>query len=282
MPKRKTPKLALFGEYVSSQPRSSEDVHQARRQLIELTLKVLPEFLRTLSSKVFPLFEQLAARDGLSKPDFNFQRTLNLWPCDPHAAPYDALTDEGGLKAELAAWAHKYNANVDWVVVGALRTLQLWRRVPEARMELRWDAMRLSSSGPLNSAHQNSNQSLPEWIDSQMARGGFELCHQHWNPQLQSWVAYREVLRKRFDEILLDYEKTMRRVAEASGLVATRRQYSKVNLEWFILRQFAGMTLIEIVERSGANDESTVLKGVNAAKDLIAWDHGIRITENWN
>jgi hypothetical protein len=96
--------------------------------------------------------------------------------------------------------------------------------------------------------------------------------------QTFTWTYYSQKLRERFEEKLSQYEKACRKVAEAKGLVRTPQKYSPVNFEWFILRQFAGLTSGEIVKRisekdEASTDESTVLKGAKAAAKLIDWDH---------
>jgi hypothetical protein len=91
MTKRTTPSLAV-SEYVSPNWDSSVQVWLARLQLIEAAKRVYPIFLKKLSADVFPLYSQLANAGKLSKGRNNF--TKALWG----KSPYDALTDEGGLK----------------------------------------------------------------------------------------------------------------------------------------------------------------------------------------
>ena len=123
MAKRTTPSLA-FAEYVSPDPDNSFQVWQARLRVIEAAKRVYPIFLKKLSADVFPLYCQLAKEGKLAKGRNDFGKAL--WG----KSPYDALTDEGGLKSALKKWGADFNAEADWLMVGALRTLQGWYVAP--------------------------------------------------------------------------------------------------------------------------------------------------------
>jgi len=124
MAKRTTPSLAA-SEYVSPNLDTSVQVWRARLQVIEAAKRVFPIFLEKLSADVFPLYCQLAKEGKLAKGRNDF--TKALWG----KSPYAALTDEGGLKLALSRWAAQFNAEAEWLMVGALRTLHGWYVAPD-------------------------------------------------------------------------------------------------------------------------------------------------------
>lgn len=251
MAKRKTPSLAV-SEYVSPNLDNSVQVWRARLQVIEAAKRVFPIFLKKLSADVFPLYCQLAKEGKLAKGRNDFDKAL--WG----KSPYDALTDDGGLKSALSKWAGHFNAEAEWLMVGALRTLRGWHVAPDWRESLAWDP------------HHGRK-------DRPAVGKAFEFCYQGWEVQLLTWQAYSESLRQSFETKLLEYAEQTRELAESMGLVRARRKYSPDNLEWFVLYQFAGMTSKIIADRYAvegkALDESTVLKGIKATAKLIGWNH---------
>jgi hypothetical protein len=60
---------------------------------------------------------------------------------------FGVLEPENGLEEALRKWAKKFNAEVDWIFVGALRTLWLWRN-PEQRKALEWTPFQSSGGSP--------------------------------------------------------------------------------------------------------------------------------------
>src|SRR5579872_4031784 len=132
MAKRTTPSIA-FSEYVSRDADNNVQVWLARLQVIEAAKWVFPIFLGRLSTDVFPLYGKLAKEGKLAKGRNDFDKAL--WG----KSPYAALTDEGGLKLALTKWAAQFSAEADWLMVGALRTLQGWYVAPDWRSSLAWD-----------------------------------------------------------------------------------------------------------------------------------------------
>ena len=251
MATRTTPSLA-FSEYVSPDADNSVQVWQARLRVIEAAKRVYPIFLKKLSADIFPLYCQLAKEGELAKGRNDFDKAL--WG----KSPYDALTDEGGLKSALKKWAADFHAEADWLMVGALRTLRGWYVAPEWRESLRWNP-------------HHGRRERPA------VGKAFEFRYPGWEVQLLTWQAYSKSLRQSFEEKLLVSEKETRELAESMGLVRARRKYSPDNLEWFVLYQFAGMSSKTIADRVMAEgkdvDESAVLKGIKAAAKLIGWNH---------
>jgi hypothetical protein len=247
MGQRKTPRLAFWGEYVSPDTENSEEVYRARLELMRIVKRVLPQFLEKLSCDVFPLYEQLA------KGGYDFDQIL--WT---NSSPYTLLADDGGLKAVLSKWAAEFNAETEGLMDGALRTLRCWYVAPEWRESLKWDTIQASTS--------------PPGIGRR-----FEFSFYGWETQLFTWAKYSELLRQSLKEKLLEYKKETGKLAESQGLVRARRKYSPENLEWFVLYQFAGMSSRKIADRCLRNgkgvDDSTVLKGVKAAAEMLGWEH---------
>ena len=94
MAERSTPSLA-FAEYVSPDPDNSVQVWLARLQVIEACKRVYPTFLEKLATDVFPIYCQLAQAGKLAKGRISFEKALR------GRSPWEALTQEGGLKAAL-------------------------------------------------------------------------------------------------------------------------------------------------------------------------------------
>jgi len=257
MAKRITPHLS-YAEYVSTDSDNSVQVWQARLRIIEAAKHVYPRFLNKLASDVFPVYRQLAESRKLAKEGYNFEKAL--WSENPQLTPLDVLAEEGGLKSALTKWATQFNAQVEWLMVGALRTLRDWHVAPDWRESLKW-----------NTFHGRSET---------VAIGkDFEFRYLGWDVRLLTWSVYSESVRKRFEEKISEYERATREFAESLGMVRARRKYSRENFDWFVLYQFAGMSSTKIAERwaeeadGKAVDESTILKGVKAAAELIEWEH---------
>jgi hypothetical protein len=172
MAKRTTPSLA-FSEYVSPDANNSFQVWQGRLRLIEAAKRVYPIFLKKLSSDVFPLYCQLAKEGKLAKGRNDFDKAL--WG----KSPYDALTDDGGLKSALSEWAACFNAEADWLMVGALRTLRGWYVAPEWRESLAWDplcvANCVSAFATFFSRCRRPDSGCPQVFDSKWHRFNTDL-----------------------------------------------------------------------------------------------------------
>jgi hypothetical protein len=205
----------------------------------------VPSFLRELSTRVFPLYEELA------ESGYDFDRIV--W--GPSA--YELLPQDKGLKHALADWAAGFNAQAEWLMVGALRTMRDWRMNREGRERLKWNTF---------TAHSGFVAQISE---------EFRFRYPAWDVQWVQWPLYRVALLKKFKQALTKYERKTRESAEAHGLRRARREYSPVNIEWFALYQFAGKSSKQIADaHSGeeGTDESTVLKGIKSAAKLLAWD----------
>lgn len=244
MARRKTPRLA-YCEYVSADPDNSTQVWQARLRLIDTAKRVYPRFLKKLSTEVFPFYFKLA------KNGYDFDEIL--W--SSRVSPYEALTEDGGLKSALAKWAAGFNAEAAWLKDDALRTLRGWYVAPDWRVSLRWNTIH-GHSGTL---------SIGE---------AFQFGFHGWETELLTWARYSDSVRGDFEKALSEYERKTRKLAESCGLVRARRKHSPDNFAWFVLYQFAGQSITEIARgRAGADAHSTVVKGIKTAAQLIGWDH---------
>jgi hypothetical protein len=254
MGERKAPRLAAFGEYDWRGAEESHEVHRARLELMRTAARVFPQLLETLSRDVFPPFDQAAQQAKLARPGYDFERAL--WAEDPGWKLGEALPEKSRLKSALSRWAKEFHVTADWLLVGAFRTLRLWRVAPDLRQALQWDTGH-AESGPV------------------VGGGAFEFSFIGWEPRLQTWAQYSQAVRESFERRLSGYEKETREMTEALGLVPARRQYSAVNLEWFVLYQFAGLSSKAIADRSAraghSTSESAVLKGIKRAAELTGW-----------
>ena len=227
MTQRKTPSL-MYAEYHSPDPDSNGQVWRARLQLFDTAKRVCPEFLGKLSAEVFPVYENLA-QNGY---DFNV-----LWRSP---SPFKALPQGGSLRSSLSKWAAEFNAEVGWLMDGAVQTFRLWRSAPDQRASLNWSTIH---------GHRVSLGMGKEFVFS----------YQGWESTLLTWAGYNEAVRRRFEEKLSDYEKETGALAESQGLVRAQRKYSPTNLEWFVLYQCLLVPLFSRFERSLATTSESPL-----------------------
>jgi len=73
------------------------------------------------------------------------------------------------------------------------------------------------------------------------------------------------------DAALREYRKASKKLAKKRKLIRAPRQYSAVNLDWFVLYQFAGRSSSEIGNRKPAMVR-TILAGIKAAAELLGWN----------
>lgn len=265
MTKRKTPSLA-YCEYVSTDPHDSIQASRARLLLFETVLSICPKMLKELSDKAFPLFEELA---GTGHRFWGINGPQHVSPCElltqtsaASSGGYTADTPASTkkrrkLKSAFDVWANAFHVTERWAKDEAVRTLGHWHRDPEGRKSLRWN---------------------PFYVHSSRASTGepFQFRCEGWETELLAWSRYSKSVRQRFEEKLREYEKATRQQAESCGLVRSQRKYSQVNFEWFVRYQFAGWSSTKIADECSSKhprglDESTVLKGVKAAAELVGW-----------
>jgi len=248
------------GDYDSPDGQNSSQTGRARYELIETVKRVYPEFLRKLSSDVFPLFERLLKSGQLAKKGISFEHAL--FSKSPRLLPFGLLAPENGLEAALRQWAKKFNAEEDWIFVNALRTLWFWRNNPKNREALNWTPLWFSGGAPAVGKR-------------------FKFSHPGWETRLFKWDTYRDMVRQELDKKLSQYEQQTRILVQSQRLVRTRRQYSPKNIEWFVLKRLAGMSSTKIANQDDMHpDDSTVLRGVKAAEELLGWPPRTRTARN--
>ena len=244
----RTSRRIAYSAYVSANPENSTEVAQARRLLMEFVRKLCPEFFLRLQADVFPHFEELL-RQGQTLEDI-------LWTRSPYR-----LLPEGELKRALASWAAEFNvSDAEWVLDGALRTLNQWHAIPDLKAEQEW-----TDVGPVFSF---SVRAIGELFKFEFAG---------WETELLDWTRYSKSVRQHFETALQEYRHRTVEAAKGCGLVAAQKKYNDRNLKWFVLYQFTGLSSTNIAKRIDAAhkhskaDESTVLKGIRAAAKLTGW-----------
>lgn len=244
---RANPPVA-FSEYVSKHPDKSTQVWMARSELMKSVRRVFPKFLEALSKDVFPHFCKMA------DAGYDFGLVINIG----RGSPYRAFTKDQGLKQALSNWAKGFQADSDWLLDDALRTLSDWYDNPPWRESLRWSSLhRGSPSGATGES--------------------FSFSCSGWELEGITWSGYREFVHRKVDQSLLEYKKEMPELAESHELVPAQHKYNVDNIDWFVLHQFAGLSIDDIAERLSQErpdgiDVSGIRKGIRAAKRLVAWD----------
>jgi hypothetical protein len=215
---------------------------------MQIVREVYPRFLEQLSKRVYPIYEKLANEGTLIKQGYNFRGSRNPWA---------ALADGGILAAAISNWAAGFNADVEWIRIGALRTMAEWHSSPDWREWLRWCE-------------------VTGWMQKPPRVPPFEFQHPRWEPHRSTWSDYRKSVQRTLEESLRAYEGVARSSAEELGLIRMPRQYSPQNLEFFALYQFARKSSKKIADhyapKGTALNESSVLKGIRAAAELVGWN----------
>jgi hypothetical protein len=146
-----------------------------------------------------------------------------------------------------------------WIVLDALRSVEGWAAHADWMESRQWNTQRA-----------RSGEALPAGEPLEFRHGG-------WDVTVFTWPVYRALVRRKFAEHLVKYERDIRKLAESHGWVRTSGKWSRENLEWFALYQFAGLSSGQICRKyaaqSQALEESTVLKGVKAAAARIGWEN---------
>lgn len=240
-----------FGEYFTpNNPfHTNDEAAGARTHFIEIVQTVSPAFLRQLRDRVYPQYAALASDStGYWRPGWRF----DTW---------QTLSDrENRFTPTLRAWAIGFHLDETWVLEGALQTLSLWHRSPSLRESLPLYGFRFPRGG---------RQLIG---DGEVA---FEFADSFgWLPQYETWLAYRQKARKRFEQALADYENRVRALAEARGAVPASRLFRPESFEWLARSQCCGWTLERILGTAPmVEDKTTISKGMHKAARLI----GVRV-----
>jgi len=239
-----------WGEYILPDLNQNTEVVGARWEFIEVVRDVFPRFFEQLREQVYPNYASLVkSRSGYWETGWTFDTwQLNSDP-------------ERRLTPCLLAWAAKFNAAEEtWILEGALQTLWFWHGHSEWRESL--DTYGFHASCAVNTL-------------SGGAESLFQFRHPGWDPQFQRWPSFRASIRRRFQSELKIYEQRLRSLVESQGAVRARSRFTSENFAWFALYQLGGMSTGRILKqyRDLEGDESTILKGVKTAANLLQWKH---------
>jgi len=200
------------------------------------------------------VYSRLAGEEHLAKQGYTFKKAL--WSANLGYLLCDVIAKD--LKLAVLTWAARFHADADWLVLGALRSLDRWYQFPDYHKSLAWTTL-----------HERSEVAV--------RREPFEFRYSAWDVHLQSWGDYRAALFRRLGQQLMTYERRNRELAKSEGLIPTSKKASQVNLVWFVRYQFAGESSVKIANANSPTarpaDESTVLKGIKAAAKRIVWKH---------
>ena len=210
-------------------PKFGDATQAARARLMEATRELLPRFLNELATDVFPSYVKFKeATDDSTKS--TLEETMQ-----------HALTD----------WASRFHALESWITEGAIDTMDVWYRDPQALADRQWK---------------------PGAIFSIAIAEPFELKYPGWDMLRLTWAGYLEDVHRQVDKMAAEYKAEADRLAMSLGLDRAPRMYSPPNLEWFVLFQFAKLDYADILRQlTGRIDDSTVRKGVRKAQELLQW-----------
>ncbi len=242
---RKNPRLVSSG-YVASEPEKSTEVWAARLALMDSVAEICPRFLEELGTEVLPLFREM------KKAGYDFD-----WILYGRGTPYHKLPADSGLRQALHKWAKRFRADEDWLLNDALLTLHSWCFSRTLRKHRRWRSLHSGSpSGAMGEV--------------------FSFSCSGWELEAITWGEYKKFVHGIVDQRLSNYKRDIPNLAVTHQLVPARHKYEQANLDWFVLFQFRGLSIREIVDqvskiRSSGVEESRIQKGIKAAGRLLAW-----------
>jgi hypothetical protein len=236
--KRRKTDILAYAQFVSPDFGNSTQVSRARQALISATRRLCPEFFDALSKEVLPHYKTLA---------------MNGYGLEP-SSPSRLLPDDSPLKESIYSWADRFNARTDWLIDDALNTLERWNSFPDFHESLRWF-------------------SYPVFTSLGGTGDSFQFTFACWDTEFQTWASYEKALHKHLKGELSKYRLETETLARSVGLVRSTHKYSPDNFDWFVLYQFRGLRLTDIVQMLERKiDSSTVLRGVQAAARLVGWN----------
>ena len=249
MKRRKPSRPLSWGEFVVPDQNQNNQTAEARWRLMTAVLEVLPIFFERLRDDVYPTFA-LLARDKPHDwdPGFNFEAFQQVSGPDQRLTPC------------LLAWARTFHAAEEiWILDGALQTLRLWHRDPESRKSLDISGFRVSCCVDTLSSDEERL---------------FQFEHEGWDPQFEPWSRARHSIEEQVERDLEAYHQKLCELMESRGAVRARNRSSAKHFKWFALYQFGGRSSTKLLTQfPDVCDESTILKGVKAAADLLQWSN---------
>jgi len=203
--------------------------------LIEAAQEVRPDFLRTLSERVFPLYARLA------KDEYGEIKSTDDW---------------NRLEGAISKWAASFHADRDWIREGARDTLKLWE-TPRYRKALRWGPTGVTVRGKSNPEEFSFRYTpwLPSfwtWADyRKSARARFE----------KSLAAYESRVR-------ISTESAGRRRARRTY---SPEHIKWLALHEFAGLSHRKIAKLEARDQHVADPTDRIRKGIKAAADLVGW-----------
>ena len=236
-----------WGEFIVPDQSQNTEIAGARWMLMEVVSRVWPRFFEQLRARVYPTFARLAENTpGYWEPGWTFDAWQLQSDRDQQLTPV------------LLGWARAFHAEEPWILDGALQTLGMWRRDPALRESLDFGGFRASCCVDTLSSEEDRL---------------FTFEDDGWDPQFQTWGSFRDSTVRKFERLLDSYKQRMSSRMESQGAVRARKRYRVAHLEWFALYQFGGRSATKILRYCPdlKGDSSTILKGVQAAADLLKW-----------
>ena len=263
MEHHRTPKRLARGEYLKTGHRGNDQTAGARRVFISIVQRVVPEFFGQLRERVYPRYLRYARVADRTPPvtSRGLRQGPGYWETGWRFETWEAHSGSNRFKPLLLSWATDFGSSKEtWVLEGALETLSAWYRHPDIFPARDVSRFCLPVAGKV-------------LVDYEM----FSFEDAGWNPQFETWASYRTRVQGRFKTELQTYERKVRKLVESQGGERARRRHSVKNFEWFALYQLCGMSSVQIENARGAEtgDESTVLKGIKTAAQLLDW-HSLR------
>jgi hypothetical protein len=245
MKPRKNRQALIGGEYMlSDRHDNNNQVASARWELIQAVHRKIPAFAERLKKDVYPMYARLAGK------------TADYWETGWKFSTWQLHSDRNNeLTLLLVRWAGAFNLeNEAWILEGALQTLSMWHKFPDAGRSLDLQGFRPNVCGQILIGDGEHRFSFEDW---------------GWDPQLSSWLGYGAGVRKRFETQLRAYEKRIRALVQGRGGQRVIPRYSVEHLEWLALFHCGGWSLDRILKCSPyAGGKTTISKGLHKAAQL--------------
>ena len=206
---------------------------KARALLLDAVAKLAPQVLQSL-------------KDG------PYQDWLKVAP-DPVPAAFDSCHANGKLTSlgkSLKRWSERWHLSDPWCLEWALATFDAWRHLDDGQ-PLEWCPIWYFFDSGIFSAKR------------------FRFFHRPWFPSDESWPAYRDELKRRFEKRLKTYreevERRMRRMAEP----APREFRNSYQFYWLAGYQVCGWSRKRIGDAMGLDSDRTVGQALEQLANFI-------------
>jgi hypothetical protein len=238
------------GEYFLPGP-TSRQTWEARWEFILSGQRLLPSFFTRLRDDVLPEFKRLAeGRSEYFEQDWRY----NTWTT--------ASDQNKQFEPLLLAWAQCFHVDgEDWILEGAIRSLNLWCESTDYLRQPVPDIHRFQTL-----VAEESLLSDEEWLRLDFLLG--------WDPQTERWSKFRKRIFRDLKAGLRSYEQRQRNLVEVRGGKRIRYRYSQSNIDWFVHYQLEGLSYREIADHYASNetvDENAVSHGIHTVVALLDW-----------